>query len=55
MLEPDPLQRLSAAECLEHEFFKDYSEDNKEIAPTDDTGMDEFSSPNSELGKLKDK
>lgn len=56
MLEPDPEKRYSAAECLEHEFFKSSDSDNLELNTTDSDRdmMDEFSSP-AERSKLKDK
>jgi len=56
MLEPDPEKRYSAAECLEHEFFKSSDSDNLELntADSDRDMMDEFSSP-AERSKLKDK
>lgn len=55
MLEPDPEKRLTAAECLDHEFFQDSKEDNKEIGPdADQNTMDEFSS-GSALTNIKDK
>lgn len=54
MLQPDPEKRYSAAQCLEHEFFKDKSSDHKFLIQDSDP-MDEYSTQSSKLGDLKDK
>lgn len=56
MLEPDPNKRLTAAECLDHPFFKGMQGDEGEQGMDSTTNStEEFITPNAELGKLKDK
>ena len=56
MLEPDPQKRFTAAECLEHPFFKGLQGEEHEAGMEHNgNSTEEFITPNAELGKLKDK
>jgi len=56
MLEPDPIKRFSAAQCLDHPFFKGMQGDEVEPGMENvSNSTEEFITPNAELGKLKDK
>lgn len=56
MLEPDVNKRLSAAECLNHPFFKEIeAEEADRMGDYTGGSTEEFTTPNSQLGKLKDK